>query len=209
MVPLVQDTSEGWAAARKLVLQGNVVAFPTDTVYGIGCDPFSEQAIERIYAIKGRPDNKALPLLLADPKYLSVYASDYSPLVERLAGTLWPGALTLVLRTHRALPHALTINGKIGLRVPAHEQLRDFLRSCGGALAVTSANLSGSPEALNAYTVVANIGEGLSLVIDGGPSGRTEPSTVLDCTVDPPLILRQGAVAKARIDFVLADRGEL
>lgn len=190
---------EAWHLAAQVIASGGVVAFPTDTVYGIGCDPYCVPAINRIYEVKGRAQQKALPLLLSGQEQLSRVAGVLPDVAARLGERFWPGALTLVVPRATGLPEELGGGGTIAVRVPAHDALRAFIQACGGALASTSANLSGQPDALDAEQVARYFGDSIEIVVDGGRVLGGVPSTVVDCTVEPPAILREGALGAAAI----------
>lgn len=196
-------TAETWRLARDVIEQGGLVAFPTDTVYGLACDPYNVAAIERLYAAKGRDREKAIPLLLSDVGRLGVVASRVPEIAAKLGAAFWPGALTLVVERAPGLPEELGGGVTIAVRVPDHAQLRAFLESCGGALATSSANLSGRPDAVIAAQVADYLGEYVDLIVDGGKTLGGVPSTVLDCTATPPTVLRSGAVSRtdlAKVD---------
>ncbi|MBF6613930.1 MAG: threonylcarbamoyl-AMP synthase [Chloroflexi bacterium] len=195
---------EAWEEARQVLVAGGLVAFPTDTVYGLGCDLRNVDAIERIYQVKGRPAHKALPLLLAGAEHLRTIVDFVPPVAEALATAFWPGALTLVLPSRGDLPAELGGGRTIGVRVPDHSELRSFIESCGGAIASTSANLSGESDALNAQQAAACLGDGVQLIIDGGDTPGGVSSTVVDCTVDPPRVLREGPLVPASVGAVIA-----
>lgn len=176
-----------------------MVVFPTDTVYGVGCFPWNVAAIERIYAAKGREHTKALPILLSSSSRVIDVAEQLSADGNSLGALFWPGALTLVVNKRPGLPAALGGGDTVAVRVPDHAWACDFIELCGGALAVTSANLSGMPDALDSDTAGRYLGSSVDLIVDGGPSGGSLPSTVIDCTVSPPRILRQGAIAEGSL----------
>jgi L-threonylcarbamoyladenylate synthase len=202
-MPIREASPETWRLAAQAVADGGVVAFPTDTVYGIGCDPYCVQAINAIYQIKGRAQQKALPLLLSGHARLAQVAGALPDTAAMLGGRFWPGALTLVVPRAPGLPSELGGDSTIAVRVPAHDGLRAFIEACGGAIASTSANLSGQPDALDAGQVADYFGESVDMIVDGGRVRGGVPSTVVDCTVEPPVILRQGAVSEAAIRAVL------
>ncbi|HEX9990235.1 MAG TPA: L-threonylcarbamoyladenylate synthase [Chloroflexia bacterium] len=203
MMPVSEASPETWRLAAQAIAEGGVVAFPTDTVYGIGCDPYSVAAINAIYQIKGRAHQKALPLLLSGRERLAQVAGVLPDAAARLGEHFWPGALTLVVPRATGLPGELGGGDTIAVRVPAHDELRAFIEACGGALASTSANLSGQPDALDAGQVAGYFGESIDIIVDGGRVQGGVPSTVVDCTVEPPAILRQGAVSEAAIRALL------
>jgi L-threonylcarbamoyladenylate synthase len=202
-MPVVPMASEAWDVARSVVREGGLVAFPTDTVYGVACDPYNVLAIEKLYAAKGRDREKAIPLLLADPARLDMVASEIPEAALKLGAKLWPGALTLVVPRREDLPAELGGGESIAVRVPDFQPLQEFLASCGGFLATTSANLSGRPDALTAQQVAEYLGDSVSVIIDGGNSGGAVPSTVVDCRSDPPAVLREGAIPASQISRVL------
>ena len=197
---IVRDDDAGRAAAIRILREGGVVALPTDTVYGIGVDLSVPGGIERLFEAKRRPTDRAIMLLLADVGQAATLA-EWPPAAVALAEAFWPGGLTLVLprRPGVALPAELT-GGRatIGLRVPDHPSPR-ALAAAVGPLPVTSANISGLPEARTADEILTQLGDAIDLVLDGGPSRGGPPSTVVDCTGEVPRILRSGAIAPADV----------
>ena len=186
------DTEGALERAAAELLASRLVAFPTDTVYGLGALP-EPAAVAEIYTAKGRPASKPLPLLLDEPGRLREFGLDPPPLALALAERFWPGALTLVVPARQETGRALgSSDGSIGMRVPDYAPLRALLGLCGGALAVTSANLSGRPESLTAEQVEGQLGNFLAIILDGGPSVTATPSTVVDLRELPPRILRAG-----------------
>ena len=194
---------ETWELAAHFVKEGLLVVFPTDTVYGIGCDARNPAAIGAIYSAKGRSSLKAIPLLLSDQNVLYLVARSTSAQAEALASAFWPGGLSLVLERQPGLPAEIGGGDTIAVRVPAHEELRTFISECGGFIAATSANLSGLPDALDAQSAAEYFGDAVDLIVDGGPAAGGTPSTVVDCTVTPPRVLREGAIAASAIGEVV------
>jgi L-threonylcarbamoyladenylate synthase len=200
------DGPQARAEAGRVLQAGGIVAFPTDTVYGIGVSLETPGGLERLYAAKQRPPDKAIALLVTD----AAQAGDVGVLdaaAETLAAAFWPGGLTLVVprRADRPLPAALTGGGAVptvGLRVPDHEAPRALARAVG-PLPTTSANRSGEPEARDADELQALLGAAIDLILDGGPAHGGPPSTVVDTTVVPVRILRDGAVSADRIERCL------
>lgn len=181
--------------AAKIVSEGGVIAFRTDTFYGLGADPFNATAVARIRELKGREDNKPILLLLSDASEADRFIADRSKVFEEVAEIYWPGPLTIVGVAVVDLPEEITAGtGTVGVRVPADSNVRELVRVCGGALTATSANPSGSEPARSAKAVVEYFGNDVDLVIDGGEVTVTEPSTVLDVTASPPRVVREGAV---------------
>ena len=205
--PKLPDGPEARAEAIRTLEAGGIVAFPTDTVYGIAVALGTSGGIERLFAAKGRPPDKAIALLIADVDQ----ARDIGVLGEAataLAAAFWPGGLTLVVprRLDRPLPAALTGGGDlatVGLRVPDHDAPRALARALG-PLPTTSANRSGEPEARDADELEARLGAALDLVLDGGPAHGGAASTVVDTTLEPVRILRDGAISRDRIERCLS-----
>ncbi|HEX5884670.1 MAG TPA: L-threonylcarbamoyladenylate synthase [Pyrinomonadaceae bacterium] len=182
------------SAAAKIISTGGVIAFRTDTFYGLGADPFNVTAVRRVKALKGR-ENKPILLLLADLSDVDRFIADRSEQFEEVARKFWPGPLTIVGRAVANLPSEITAGtGTVGVRIPADDSVRDLVRECGGALTATSANPSSGEPARSAKEVREYFGDQIDLVIDGGEVTATEPSTVLDVITSPPRVLREGAI---------------
>jgi L-threonylcarbamoyladenylate synthase len=184
--------------ASEILNAGGLVAFPTDTVYGIGACAFDGKAVENIYAAKERPNEKAIPILLADVADLIKVTSEIPGMARTLATRFWPGPLTLVLPKHPNLPEAVSAAPTVGVRVPDHPVALALLR-LAGPMAVTSANLSGQPSPSTAQEVLAQLSGRVALILDGGPTPGGIPSTVVDCTGSEPKILREGPLSQAEI----------
>ncbi len=207
MTQVVPDDEAGRRAAVDVLDAGGIVALPTDTVYGIACRLDTDGGVERLFAAKDRPPDKAIIVLVDDLEQVADVV-ELTPAARALSG-LWPGGLTLVLplRNGSALPPALTAGTEtLGVRVPDHPAPRFLARSVG-PLPTTSANMSGSPDTRVARDVVAALGDRIDLVLDGGPSPGGVPSTVVDCQVGRPRILRAGAISPARIAAALDAAG--
>ena len=182
-----------------LLRQGQLVCFPTDTVYGIGAAASNDEAILRLYAVKGRPPNKPLPLLISEPAQASLYA-DVTPVAKTLIARFWPGPLTIVLRKADGLrSRALAGQETVALRVPDNDVPRDMARMLGEPLTGTSANRSGARPPVSAAEVAFSLGEMVSLVIDGGRSEAGVESTVVDLSSGAPALLREGAVSRVEL----------
>jgi L-threonylcarbamoyladenylate synthase len=206
---LLPDGPESRAEAARVLAGGGIVAFPTDTVYGIAVALETPGGIDRLFAAKGRPPERAVALLLADAAQASEIG-ELNAAATALAEAFWPGGLTLVVprRADRPLPAALTGREapdvpSVGLRVPDHEAPR-ALAAAIGPLPTTSANRSGEPEARDAQELQAQLGAGLDLILDGGPAGGGPASTVVDTTSEPVRILRAGALTTDVIAACLA-----
>ncbi|MDP2920107.1 MAG: L-threonylcarbamoyladenylate synthase [Dehalococcoidia bacterium] len=182
--------------AIGILKKGGVVAYPTDTVYGLGACMTSLPAVERIFEIKGRHKGMALPLLVADREQIKQIAVSIPPTAWRLACNFLPGALTLVLLKSPAVPDIITGGGKtIAVRIPDHPVPLALLRQLGEPIIGTSANFSGKPPALTAEEVKSQLGDKVDMVIDGGRCPGGVESTVLDLTKKKPTVLRLGAVS--------------
>jgi L-threonylcarbamoyladenylate synthase len=205
---LLPDDAAGRAEAVATLRAGGLVAMPTDTVYGVGVALDAPDGLERLFAAKDRPLDKAIVLLVADVEQAASVAV-LTPAARALAGRFWPGGLTLVLTQApgAVLPAVLTGGAAtIGVRVPNHDCPRELARWLG-PLPVTSANLSGRPDARSAADVLAQLGPRISLVLDGGPVLGGIPSTVVDCSGHEPRVLRVGAIPTAALAGALSDAG--
>ena len=186
--------------AIEILKRGGIVAFPTDTVYGLGVDPCNERAVERIFKVKSRPPNLQLPLLLADVSDFTKVASEVPEVAWQLAEHFLPGGLTLVLRKSPWVPSAVTAGGDtIAVRIPDHPITIALIRGLGNPLVGTSANISGMPSAVTADEVREQLGEQVDIIVDGGRCPGTIESTVIDVTGETPTIIREGAVSQEEI----------
>ena len=179
--------------AELLLRLGELVAFPTDTVYGLGALLANPSAIEQLYVVKGREAAKAIAVLIGDEADLMQVTGAFNDLAFRLAQRFWPGPLTLVVPAYPALPANLSPLPTVGVRMPDHPVALALLRRTG-PLAVTSANLSGQPSACTAEEVFAQLNGRIPLILDGGMTPGGLPSTVVDCTGSEPVILRLGPI---------------
>ena len=184
--------------AIELLREGQLVAFPTDTVYGLGALAFDREAIERIYLVKGRDATRPISVLVGNPAALAEVTAGMNALAGRLAEKFWPGALTLVVLRHPALPDNLSTQPTIGVRMPDHPVALALLNRTG-PLTGTSANLSGLPSASTAQEVYAQLFGRIPLILDGGRTPGGSPSTVVDCTGSQPVILRPGPITQDQI----------
>ncbi|MBA3532437.1 MAG: threonylcarbamoyl-AMP synthase [Ardenticatenales bacterium] len=183
--------------ALALLRQGEVIALPTDTVYGLACDSQSPAAIELLYEVKDRAPHKAIPLLLSSESQLLDVTSEVPDSAWEIAAQLWPGALTLVLKAASHLPSILTAGGDtVAVRLPDNRVVRVLAAGLDRPLAVSSANLSGYENCRTSNDVFAQIGTRLPLILDGGTTPGDQPSTILDLTFSPPRILREGPVTR-------------
>lgn len=206
---VLPDDAAGRAAAAEILREGGVVALPTDTVYGIAVAVSTPGGIERLFAVKRRPPDKAIMLLLDDAAQ-AARAGLMTPAAAALAAAAWPGGLSIVVPQRPDVPWPAALTGgaaTIGLRVPDHEAPRALAREVG-PLPTTSANVSGLPEATDAAGIVEQLGEAVDLILDGGPAHGGPPSTVVDCTGALPIIVRVGAMPVDEVIAIL-DRAEV
>lgn len=183
------------ARAAAALRDGGLVAFPTETFYGLGAAALDPAAVARIFALKARPESKPVLVLVDSATMVQTVAADVPAQARALMARHWPGALTLVLRAAPGVPVGLTAGtGTIGVRLSAHPVARALVQALGQPVTAPSANPAGLAAPSTADAVVAYFPEGLALVLDGGPTAGGPPSTVLDVTVDPPRVLRAGAV---------------
>jgi L-threonylcarbamoyladenylate synthase len=191
--------------AVETLLQGELVAFPTDTVYGIGAHAFLPAAVAHLYLVKGRPAHLAIPLLLPDPAAMATVCVDIPPAAWQIAERFWPGGLSLVLRRASAVPDAVTAGGPtVAVRVPDDPLASELCRQLRAPLAATSANRHGEPPPVTADEVEAGLWGRVPLILDGGPCPGGIASTVLDLTVSPPVILRPGPVTAEQVSAVVS-----
>lgn len=188
--------------AADVLKNGGIVAFPTDTVYGLAALPTLVESIESLYIIKGRNRIKAIALLIPHFSALNQVAEQVNETAVKLAQAYWPGPLTLVVPRHPNLPKNLSNTSNIGIRVPDHPVALRLL-SLTGPLAVTSANLSGQDNTCTAQEVLEQLDSRIHLLIDGGETPGGIPSTVVDCTTDKAVILREGPLSEEDILRVL------
>ena len=185
--------------AVSILRDGGLVAYPTDTVYGLAALPTDDAAVNRLFAAKGRRPDQPTPLLIASPADLARVAQEVPHVATRLMQAFWPGGLTVVLRRHPDF-HSLAVPGNtVGVRVPDHEVPRELVRRLGSPITGTSANLAGGPDPLTAEDVRAQLGDRIDLIIDAGACRGGMPSTLVDCTSDPPRILREGPISREEL----------
>ena len=196
---------EQLAKGVAILKRGGVIAFPTDTVYGLGAAMNIDAAVERVYRIKERPRNMALPLLLADLDQLDDIASVVPTYVFILGGKFWPGPLTLVIPKADSVSDIVSGgNETIAVRIPAHPIPTALARGVGKPIIGTSANLSGQPSALNAEEARAQLGDKVDLIIEGECAGKQE-STIVDLSGENPVMLRAGAISKEELGRICPD----
>lgn len=186
----------GFDAAVTAIGNGTTVVFPTDTVYGIGADPFSAEAVQALLDAKHRGQDMPPPVLIAEPSVMRALVAKVPESAKELARAFWPGPLTLILDVQKSVNLQVgKTRGTVALRVPDHDGARELLRRTG-PLAVSSANISGQPSATNCADAQEQLGESVAVFLDGGPTPGPEPSTIVDCSSDPDgVVLRLGKLS--------------
>jgi L-threonylcarbamoyladenylate synthase len=181
--------------AADVLRGGGVIVFPTETFYALGADALRPEAVARIRRLKGRPDDKPLLLLVDSIAMVESLVTTISPAARALMARHWPGPLTLVLPARALVPVEVTAGtGTVGVRLSPHAVARGLVAALGRPVTATSANLAGAPPPSTAAEALAGLGDGLDLVLDGGPTAGGPASTVVDVAADPPRVIRQGAV---------------
>lgn len=208
----LQNSSTHIAKAVEILCEGGLVALPSETVYGLGADATSEVAVRKIFAAKQRPAGHPLIIHVADIETARTFSNDFNEVAETLGSTFWPGPLTLLVKRSTKVIDEITGGREtVALRVPAHKTFRTvltaFSQNGSGAIAAPSANLYGSVSPTTAQHVLSDMGNLIDAVLDGGHCVVGIESTIVDCTVDPPVILRQGAVTLALVNTALEPIG--
>jgi L-threonylcarbamoyladenylate synthase len=196
---------DGVLRAAELLAKGQLVAFPTETVYGLGACVDNETAVASVYRAKGRPAEKALLVHVASKEQARGFVSDWPLRADRLCKAFWPGPLTLILPRSENVPDIVVAGGTtVGLRAPAHPVALALLHRLGRAIAAPSANLSGLPPPTNADAVLRQLDGRIAAVLDAGETSVQSPSTILDLSRTPAAILRQGSLERDRLTRFVA-----
>lgn len=186
--------------AAEVIADGGVIAFRTDTFYGLGADPLNRSAVQRIKELKGREDHKPILIVISDLELVERFIAEPSESFRLLSEEFWPGALTLIGQARAEVPEEITAgSGTIGIRLPNDDQVRGLARACGGALTATSANPSREPPATSARAVQNYFGDAIDLIIDDGDARTDAPSTVVDASGDQLKLIREGVVPWVKI----------
>lgn len=190
--------------AGAIIKAGGLVAFPTETVYGLGGDALNPASSKKIYAAKGRPSDNPLIVHIADMEALPPIVAEIPEQAKRLAEVFWPGPLTMIFRKSDLVPHETTGGlDTVAVRMPVHKVAREFIREAGGYVAAPSANLSGRPSPTVAKYVAEDMDGRIEMIIDGGDVEIGLESTIVDMTVEEPMILRPGYITKEMLEEVL------
>lgn len=196
---VIYSAEEDWLRTAVVTIQaGGLVAFPTDTVYGLGCDAFNATAVMKLYRSKDRMSEKAIPVLISSVRQLESVVKLEERKIVRIAEAFWPGPLTIIMSKHPNLPGEISPGSTVGVRVPAHPVALALIEAAG-PLAVTSANLSGGRNAIEASEVISQLDGRFDLLVDGGTAPGGEPSTIIDATTDPVSLLRKGPISLDQI----------
>ena len=201
---IASDDEQAIKDAAEHLMNGEVIGFPTETVYGLGCDAGNGEAVRKVFEAKGRPADNPLICHIGDKEQIKNIVSEITPLAQKLIDSFMPGPITLVMKKSDSVSDQTTAGlDTVGVRMPSHPVANKFLRYCGVPVAAPSANLSGRPSPTGARSVLEDMDGYIYAIIDGGDSEFGLESTVVDCTGNDPVILRPGAVTKADIDLVL------
>lgn len=203
---IISQSNENLVRAVEVITRGGVIAFRTDTFYGLGANPFDASAVQRIKELKGREDNKPILVLISDLEQLDRLIEKRLPAFDELAKQFWPGALTIIGEATAELPGELTAGTKtVGVRLPDDDRVRALVRACGGALTATSANPAGEPPARTAEDVARYFADDLDLIVNGGETKTDQPSTVVDTGGGGVKLVREGVIAWREIQSALSD----
>ncbi len=198
------EPREHLTEAAQVLREGGLVAFPTETVYGLGANALAPDAVARLYNVKQRPPAQPFSIMVASVADAFPLARDVSDSARRLMTAYLPGPLTVILASSSVVPDIVTAgSGRVGVRVPDHPLARAFVQACGCPVAAPSANLHGQPSPRSADEVLAQLAGRIDIVLDGGPTRLGLESTVIDMTAEPPVVLRVGAVSVEELEACL------
>ena len=201
-----QDYKDTIGEAGRILKEGGLVAFPTETVYGLGADALNEDAAKKIYAAKGRPSDNPLIIHITNMKALEKIVSEIPEKAKKVADKYWPGPLTMIFNKSAIVPYGTTGGlDTVAVRMPVHEIAREVIDAGGGYIAAPSANTSGRPSPTKAEHVAEDLNGRIDMIVDGGPGQIGVESTILDVTVEPPMILRPGAVTREMMEDIIGE----
>jgi len=194
------ETDTRVIASVDYLKSGGIIAIPTDTVYGIGVDPFNANAVQKLYTIKGRPEEKPIPLVLGSIEDVNQVAQNIPEYFYHLTERFWPGGLTIIVEAKNLLPKLTAGGTTVGLRIPNQPLLIQIIREFGAPLAITSANLTGHPAATSPQEFSEILYSRIDYIVDDGETPGPIPSTVYDLSVSPPNVLREGVIPSETLD---------
>lgn len=201
---IISQTPESVSQISETISRGGVIAFRTDTFYGLGADPFNRDAVRKITQLKGREEQNPILIVISGSDQIRRLIAEPTADFNTLASLFWPGPLTLIGRAAAEVPEEITAGtGTVGVRLPDDDNVRALVRACGGVLTATSANPAGKAPAKTAQEVSDYFGEVLELMVDGGPARTDLPSTVVDASDTEPKLVREGVIAWAEIQGAL------
>jgi len=202
---ILKDGEVTQIEAARIISAGGIIAFRTDTFYGLGADPFDQEAIQKIKTLKGREDRKPILVLISDSEQLDRLVAERSAAFDLLSKRFWPGPLTIIGTASEGLSDELTAGTKtVGVRLADDDRVRALVRRCGGALTATSANRAGMPPAKTAGEVQHYFGDQIEMIVDGGQAKTDQPSTVVDATGEEVALVREGIISWSAIQSVLS-----
>jgi len=202
---IISQTCESFPRISEIIARGGVIAFRTDTFYGLGSNPFNRNAVQRIKQLKGRGESKPILIVISEREAATRFVSEPSPAFELLAEKFWPGPLTLIGHSVSDIPEEITAGTKtIGVRLPGDDRVRALVRACGGTLTATSANPSHQEPAMTAEKVFSYFGDAIDLIVDNGDAMTGQPSTVVDVCDAEPRLIREGMIAWSAIQTELS-----
>lgn len=198
--PVIIPADGDYGAAIEIFRSGGIIAYPTETFYGLCVDPFNREAVDALYRLKGRPSASPIPLIIGSADMLGLVAEDVTPLAKALIERFWPGPLTLVLKAKKELPDALTAStGTIGVRLSGSGAARRLSMMLSSPITSTSANPSGKRPPVSSSEVLGYFGGSIDLLIDGGVLGGAKGSTIVDARGDLPVIIREGEIPSTEL----------
>jgi len=202
---IISQTTDNLRQITAMIAGCGVIAFRTDTFYGLGADPFKASAVQKIRELKGREDDKPILIVISETKEIDRLVPFRAKAFDDLAKRFWPGALTIIGQAAAELPNQLTVGTKtVGVRLPDDDRVRALIAACGGALTATSANVSGQPAARTAAEVESYFGQQVDLIVDGGATTSESPSTVVDATTSELKLVREGVIPWSEVRSALS-----
>lgn len=202
---IISPTTDNLSQITATIARSGVIAFRTDTFYGLGADPFNASAVQKLRELKGREDDKPILIVISNTREIDRLIPLRTKAFDDLAKSFWPGALTIIGHAAPELPNQLTAGTKtVGVRLPDDDRVRALIAGCGGALTATSANVSGQPAARTAAEVESYFGQQIDLIVDGGATTSESPSTVVDATTSELKLVREGVIPWSEVRSALS-----